>query len=124
MLGAGSIRRDEGQVDFGFLGRRKLDLCLFRGFLQALQRKLVAAQVNALFLAEFIGQIVNNALVEILTTQEGVTIGGFHFEHAIANFQHGNVESAATKVINRDGAALFLFHTVGQRGGRRFIDDA
>ena len=124
MLGARGIRRDERQIDFGFLGRRKLDLRLFRGFLQALQRKLVAAQVNALFLAEFIGQIINDALVEILTTQEGVTIGGFHFKHAIADFQHGNVEGAATKVINRDGAALFLFHTIGQRGGRRFIDDA
>jgi hypothetical protein len=42
MLGARGICRDEGQVDFGFLGRRKLDLRLFCRFLQALQRKLVA----------------------------------------------------------------------------------
>ena len=89
-----------------------------------MQRQLVAAQINALFLAEFVGQIINHALVEILTAQEGVTIGGFHFEHAIADFQDGNVEGTATKVIDRDGAALFLFHTVSQRGGGRFIDDA
>ncbi len=60
MLGAGSIRRDEGQVDLGFLGRGKLDLRLFCRFLQALQRQLIAAQVNALFLAEFISQIIND----------------------------------------------------------------
>ena len=38
---------DERQVDFRLLGGRQLDLGLFRGFLQALQRQLVLAQVDA-----------------------------------------------------------------------------
>jgi hypothetical protein len=40
--------------------------------------------------------------VEIFTAQEGVAVGRLHFEHAVADFEHGNVEGAATKVIDRD----------------------
>ena len=41
VLGAGGVGRDERQVDFGLEQRRKLDLGLFGGFLQALQGHLV-----------------------------------------------------------------------------------
>ena len=37
-------------------------------------------QVHAAGFLEFIGQIVNQAQVEILTTKEGITIGREHFK--------------------------------------------
>src|SRR3954470_15084914 len=48
VLGPGRVRRDERQVDLGLRGGRQLDLGLLGGFLQPLQRELVAAQIDAL----------------------------------------------------------------------------
>jgi len=56
MLGAGLIRRDEGQVDLGLERRGELDLGLLRRLLQALEGKLVGAQVDPLLLAELVGR--------------------------------------------------------------------
>jgi hypothetical protein len=82
--------------------RGQLDLGLFGGFLQPLQRQLVLAQVDALLLAELVGQVVDDAQVEILAAEEGVAVGRLHLEHAVADFQHGDVEGAAAEVVDRD----------------------
>ncbi len=57
MLRTGLIGGDERQVDLGLGGAGQLDLGLLGGFLQPLQRQLVAAQVDALFLLELVGQV-------------------------------------------------------------------
>ena len=99
-------------------------LAFLGGFLQPLQRELVAAQVDALLLLEFIGEIVDEAHVEVLAAEESVAVGRLHLEHAVADFQDRNVERAAAEVIDRDGAALLLVEAVGQRGRGRLVDDA
>ena len=104
MLRTGSIGGDVGQVDFGLERRGQLDLGLFGRFLEALEGELVLLEVNALLLLELVGKIFDEAHVEIFTPEEGVTIGGFHLEDAIADFQDGDIEGAAAKVIDRNGA--------------------
>ena len=61
MLRTGRVGRDERQVDLGLRRGRELDLRLLGGFLQALQRELVAAQVDALLLLELVGEVVRRA---------------------------------------------------------------
>ncbi len=124
MLGAGSIRRDERQVHFGLHRARQFDLGLFTGFLQALKGKAILAQVDAVFFLELVGQIADQAHVEIFTAEERVAIGGLHLEHAIADFEHGDIERAAAKVINRNRARLLLVHAIGKRRRCRLVDDA
>ena len=124
MLRTGRVRRDERQIDFGLRGRRQFDLGLFGGFLQPLQRELVAAQVDALLLLEFVGQIADQAHVEVFAAQEGVAVRGLHLEHAVADFEDRHVEGAAAKVIDRDGALLRLVEAIGQRSRGRLVDDA
>ncbi len=48
---------------------------------------------------------------------------GFHFENAVAEREDGNIERAATEIVNKDGRILFLVDTIckGTRG--RLIDD-
>ena len=118
------VGRDERQVDLGLRGRAQLDLRLLSRFLEPLQRQLVAAQVDALLLAELVSQIVDDAAVEILAAEMGVAVGGLDLEHAVADLQHGDIEGAAAEVIDGDNAALLLFEAVGKRGRRRLIDDA
>ncbi|EHH04711.1 putative NAD-specific glutamate dehydrogenase [Agrobacterium tumefaciens CCNWGS0286] len=124
VLRAGSISRDERQVDFGLLRGRQFDLRLFGSFLEALQGKLVVLQVDALILLELAGQIFDETHVEVFTAKEGITIGGLHFENAVADFQNGNIEGAAAKVVNGDGLAVLLVEAVSKRCRGRLVDDA
>ena len=130
MLRAGSIGRDVRQVDFGLLGRGELDLGLFSGFLQALEREHVLGQIDALLLLELGDHVLDDALVEVFATEEGVAVGRQHLELLLAihigDLDDRDVERAATQVIDSNLAiALFgLVHAEGQRGRRRLVDDA
>ena len=124
MLRPGLVGRDEGQVDFGLRGRGQLDLGLFGGLFQALQGKLVVAQVDALLLLELVGQIADEPHVEVFTAEEGVAVGGLHLEHAVADLEDRDVEGAAAEVVDRDRAGFRFVETVGERCRRRLVDDA
>ena len=124
VLRPGGVGGDEGQVDVGLHGGRQLALGLFGRLLQALQGHLVAAQVDALVLFEFVGDPVDDQLVEILAAQEGVAVGGLDLEDAVAQFQDGDVEGAAAQVEDGDLLVLLLVEAVGQGGRGRLVDDA
>ncbi len=129
MLRAGGVRRDVRQVDFGLGGGGQLDLGLLRRFLQALQGQGIALQVDALLLVELGGDVVDDPHVEIFAAEEGVAVGGEHFELVLAvdfgDLDDGDVEGAAAEVIHGDLAvALDLVHAEGQRRRGRLVDDA
>ena len=124
VLGPGGVGGDEGQVDVGAGAAGQVDLGLLGGFLQALQRHLVVAQVDVVVLLELRRDPVDDDLVEIVAAQMGVAVGGLHFEHAVADLQDGDVEGAAAEVVHGDGLVLLLVQAVGQRGGGGLVDDA
>ncbi len=129
MLRTGRICSDVRQVDVGLLAGRQLDLGLFSRFFQTLQRQRIIVQINAVLFLELVCQVVDQTHVEIFTTQEGITIGGQHFELMLTvhfgNFDHGDVEGTATQVVHNDGGvATRLVHTVGQSSRGRLVDDA
>ena len=124
VLGTARVGRDERQVDVGLHRRGQFDLGLFRGFLQALQRHLVVAQVDALVLLELVRQVADEPHVEVVAAQVGVAVGGLDLEDALADFEDGDVEGAAAQVEDRDLLFLLLVHAVGQRRRGRLVDDA
>ena len=130
VLGPGGVGRDVGQVDVGLRGIGQLDLGLFRRFFQALQRQHIGLQVNTLFLLKLGDHIVDDALVEVFATQEGVAIGGQHlkllFAIDVGNFDDRHVKRTTAQVINGNLAVtLFLLvQTKGQGSGCRLVDDA
>src|SRR3546814_5432250 len=75
----------------------------------------VLAQVDAGILAELVGQVVDDPLVEVLAAEEGVAVGRLDLEHAVADLQHRDVEGAAAEVVDHDGAGLLLVEAIGQR---------
>ncbi|EAQ03925.1 putative NAD-specific glutamate dehydrogenase encoded in antisensegene pair with dnaKJ [Pseudooceanicola batsensis HTCC2597] len=115
--------RDERLVDLGRLRGGQFDLRLLGRFLETLQRHLVLGQVDVVFLFELVGQVVDDAHVEVFTAEERVAVGGFHFEQAVVDLEDGDVEGAAAEVVDRDRVAVVLVQAIGQRGGRRFVDD-
>ena len=118
------VHRDERQVDLVLCGCRKFFLRFFCFLLQALQRKLVLAQVDALFLLELVGQVFDNPHVEVLASEEGVTVGGLHLEYAVADLEDRDVERAAAEVVDGDLPAFGLVQTIGDGRRGRFVDDA
>ena len=76
-----------------------------------------------MFFFEFISEIIDDPFVEILTTEEGIAVGRFYLEDTIANFEHGNVERAAAKIIDGNCAGGLFVETIGKRGRGRFVDD-
>ena len=130
VLRTGRTHGDVGQVDLGLAARRQFDLGLLGGFLQALQGQHVLGQVDTAVLLELADDVVDDALVEVLATQEGVTVGGQHLELLLAihvgQVDDGHVERAATQVIDDDLAVFVaaLVHAEGQGRGGGLVDDA
>src|SRR5690606_30237785 len=124
VLRPGGVGGDEGQVDLGLCRGRQLDLGLLRGLLEALEGELVVAQVDALLLLELVGEIADQAHVEVLAAEERVAVGRRDLEHAGADFEHGDVERTAAQVVDRDRSGRLLVEAVGERGGGRLVDDA
>ena len=47
-----------------------------------------------------------------------------HFDHAVADFQHADIEGAAAQVEDQDGLVVLLIQPVSQGGGGGLVDDA
>ena len=129
VLRPGGVGRDVGQVDVGLLGARELDLGLLGRLLQTLQGQGILVHVDARLLLELVGEVVDQAVVEVLATEEGVAVGREHLELVLAvdlgDLDDRDVEGAAAEVVDRDGlVAALLVHAVGEGGGGRLVDDA
>ncbi len=132
VLRARSVGRDERQVHLGLHRVGKLDLRLFRRFLEALARELVLAQVDALLLLELFREVVDHARIEILAAQERVAVRRDHvdlrFAVHIRDFEHGDVERAAAEIVNGDLhlglSAVLLVDAIGERRRGGLVDDA
>ena len=123
VLGTGLVGRDERQVDLRLLRGRQLDLRLLAGLVEALQGHRVVLQVDALGLLELAREPVDERLVEVVAAEVVVTRGRLDLEDAVADLQHRHVERAAAEVEDEDRLVGLLVEAVGQRGGRRLVDD-
>src|SRR5882762_4397577 len=124
MLGTRLIGGYKRQIDLGLHRRGKLDLGLLSRLLESLKGEAVIPQIYPLLLFELVGQIVDDALVEILAAKEGVAICRLHFEDAFGDLEDRDIKGAAAEVVDRDFAASLLFEPVSERRGRRLVDDA
>src|SRR5690606_15401861 len=108
----------------------QFDLGFFSGLFQALQGQHVFGQINAAFFLELVDDVVDDALVKVFATQEGVTVGGEHFKLLltvdIGDFDDGHVKRTATQVVHSDLAITLvsLVQTESQSCGGRLVDDA
>ncbi len=123
MLGPALIGRDEGQIDLGLHGRRKLDLGLFRGLLEPLESHGVLGQVDALVLLEFSGDPVHHPLIEVVPSQMSVPVGGENLENPVSKVEDGDVESPPPEVEDGDLLVLLLIQAIGQGSGGGLVHD-
>ena len=81
-------------------------------------------QVDAVLLLEFVGDVIDQDLIEIVAAQVGVAVGGLDLEDAVADVENGNVEGAAAQVEDGDLFVLLLVESIRQGRGGRLVDDA
>jgi hypothetical protein len=124
VLGSGGIGRDEGQADVVGLRGGKGDLGFFRFLLDALEGVGLAGEIDALVLFELADDPLDERVVPVVAAELGVAIGGEHFEDAVADFEHRDIEGAAAEVIDGDFFVGFLVEAVGEGGGGGLVDDA
>ena len=126
VLWAAGIGRDERQIDLRLHRGGEFDLGAFGRIAEPLQRHFIAlaCQVQTFVLLEFLDQPIHDALVDVVAAQVRVAIGGLDFDHALANFQDGNIKSSAAEVVDGNRFVLLLVQAVGERRRRGFVDDA
>src|SRR5439155_6307891 len=114
MLRPASVGGNKWEVNLVLLRAGERDLRLLSLFFDALQGIRLLAQVHALFPFKFIQYPVDNAIVPIVATEVGVTVRGFDFEDAIADFKDGDIERPAAEVIHSDLLVLLLVQAISQ----------
>jgi len=86
----------------------------------------VLGDIDTRFLLEVSEAEVDELVVEILTTQVSVTVGGLDLEDTFLNGEEGDIESTTTKIEDED--VLFLLRlsieTVGNGCGGWLVDDS
>ena len=127
MLRPALIGGDERKVDVGGLRSAQFHLCLLARFLQTLQRHWILGEIDRLIALEFGYQPVDDALIEVVSTEVGITIGGLHLELTgsfdIVKLEDRDVIGSTTEVEHRDFLILLLVESVSERGRCWLIDN-
>ena len=113
---------DVWQVDFCWSRRRQFNFCLFSSFFQTLHSHRIFCQIRTFVIFEFLYQPVNDYLVEIITTQVGITISRKYFKHTTTKFKDRDIECTTTKVeYSNLHIFVSLIKTISQSSSCRFV---
>ena len=123
MLWTICISRQEREIDFVLVCARELFLCLFSFVLEALQSGIVVLEVDTFLFLEYVEEMVNDTVVEVLTTKVCISVGRLHLKDAIAKFEDGNVKRTATEIKDSDLFLFTLFEAIGERRSGWLVDD-
>src|SRR5690606_14481262 len=95
----------------------------------ALQGERIVVQINTgIFFKGFCKEL-DQTHIEVFTTEEGITVGGQHFELVLAiyvgNFNNRDIEGTATEIVYSNSAIAFAFiQAISQSSSSRFVDNA
>ncbi|RMX76855.1 hypothetical protein D0869_10348 [Hortaea werneckii] len=92
---------------------------------QATESASIGGKVLLVFPLEFINEVVNKTVVEVLATKVSVTGSRLNLEDTLLNGQERHIESATTQVEDEHVALtlVLLVQTVGDSGSGRLVDD-
>merc|ERR1719324_252775 len=84
---------------------------------------VVVGDVNAGLLLEEGHGVVDENVIEVLTSKMGVSVGGLDLENSVLNGKEGHIESATTEIEDEHIALtlVLLVETVGDSGSRWLV---
>jgi hypothetical protein len=117
-------------VNESFNGDLNLDnsgevtLGLLNFHLQLLHGSGVLLDINVVLLLEDLDEMLSNSLIEILSSEMGISSSSDDFENTVVDSEEGHIEGTTTKIEDNNVLlSLFLVHTVGNSGGGGLVDN-
>lgn len=84
----------------------------------------VAVDVGAGLLLVRLDEVLHNPVVEIFTTEMGVTGGGQDLEDTVVDGEERDIEGSSSEIVDDDlGLSTLFVKSVGDSGGGRLVDD-
>ena len=102
--------------------RRQRNLGVDDGLANGLHGLAAAAYVDSKVALNVVERDGDQQVVDVVAAEMRVAVGGDDFEDALVQLENRDVEGAAAEIVNRDRGGFLLVETVGQRSGRRFVD--
>jgi len=100
-------------------------LGLFALSSESTEGSVVSLDVDVGLLLEFSHAEFDESVIEIFSTQMGVTVGGLNIEDTFINGEDGDIEGTTTEIEDEDVLVSFLLfvETVGNSGGGGLVDN-
>merc|ERR1719281_1429055 len=113
-------------VDLGLMGGGEDSLGLLALGSESSHGSGVVGDVDAGGLLELGHAVVDEDVVEVLTTKMGVTVGSLDFENTFLDGEEGDIEGSTTEIEDEDVALtlVLLVKTVGDGGSGWLVDDS
>jgi len=110
----------------GLGGRRERTLRPLTGSAQSSHSTLVACQVLLVLALEFLDEVVDHSVVEVLAAKMCVSSCGLDFKYSIFNGQDGDIKCTTTKIKNKDisFSMTLLIQTICNGCSRGFVNDS
>ena len=116
------------RIDFNarLAGTGECALGSFAGRSQTPNCSLVVWDVFLVFSFEFLNEVGDHTIVEVLSSKMGVSGCRLHLENSIFNGQDRHIEGTTTEIENQNVSLSsdFLVETVGDGSGCGFVDDS
>lgn len=104
---------------------RKSSLGLLSFTLELAHSLEVLGDVDAILLVVALGEVVDDALIEILTTKMSVTSSSQNLKDTLLDREERDIESTTTEIVDNDlSLAVGLVQSVGNGCGGRLVDDS
>jgi hypothetical protein len=103
---------------------RKVTLGLLNFHLQLLEGSSVLLDVNVVLLLEDLDKMLSDSLVEIFSSEMGISSSGDDLENSIIDSKEGHIESTTSEIEDNNVLfSRFLVHTVGNSSGSRLVNN-
>ena len=124
MFRARSISSQIRKIDLCGVSSRELAFSFLSGFSNSLDSHLIAVDIDTTGSLEFLDDELSDHTIDIFSTARSISVSSLNFEHTLAQFQNGNIESTTTEIVDGNNLALGLLHTVSQSGSSGFVDNS
>jgi len=86
----------------------------------------VLSNINAVFLKEISRAELNQFVIEIFSSEMGVSGSGLNLENSVFNGKKGNIESTTSQIENKNVlfTLSFFVKTVSNSGSSGFVDNS
>jgi hypothetical protein len=115
------------RIDFNgsLSGRREGTLGTLASSAETTKSTSVGSEILLVLALELLGEVVDETVIEILTSQVSVTSSGLDLEDTILNGEEGDIESSSSKIEDENIALTrsLLVETVGDSSGSWLVDD-